>query len=61
MNKNLTIKMGNCNHRRSYATLVDLVRSGVVDPVKILTKVEPLRSTPTRRSTGESGAGSRWS
>lgn len=43
MNKNLTIKMGNCNHRRYYATLVDLVRSGAVDPVKILTKVEPLR------------------
>ena len=44
MNKNLTIKMGNCNHRRYYATLIDLVRSGAVDPAKILTKVEPLQS-----------------
>jgi threonine dehydrogenase-like Zn-dependent dehydrogenase len=43
MNKNLTIKMGNCNHRRYYATLIDLVRSGSVDPVKILTKVEAMQ------------------
>jgi threonine dehydrogenase-like Zn-dependent dehydrogenase len=43
MNKNLTVKMGNCNHRRYYATLIDLVRSGVVDPVRILTQVEPLQ------------------
>jgi len=44
MNKNLTVKMGNCNHRRYYATLIDLVRSGTIDPVGILTKVEPLQS-----------------
>lgn len=44
MNKNLTIKMGNCNHRRYYATLIDLVRSGAIDPVRVLTKVEPLQS-----------------
>jgi threonine dehydrogenase-like Zn-dependent dehydrogenase len=44
MNKNLTIKMGNCNHRRYYATLIDLVRSGTIDPAKILTKAEPMRS-----------------
>jgi threonine dehydrogenase-like Zn-dependent dehydrogenase len=44
MNKNLTIKTGNCNHRRYYATLIDLVRSGAVDPVNILTKVEPMQS-----------------
>lgn len=44
MNKNLTIKAGNCNHRRYVPHLVDLVRSGTVDPLTILTKVEPLLS-----------------
>ncbi len=42
MNKNLTINLGNCNHRKYIPKLVELVRAGVVDPVKILTKVEPL-------------------
>ncbi|AKF04205.1 zinc-dependent alcohol dehydrogenase [Sandaracinus amylolyticus] len=42
MNKNLTIRMGNCNHRKYIPQLVDLVRSKAVDPVEILTKVEPL-------------------
>jgi threonine dehydrogenase-like Zn-dependent dehydrogenase len=63
MNKNLTIKMGNCNHRRYFPTLIDLVRSGSVDPVTILTKVEPIQSAieAYRLSTGASPAGSRWS
>lgn len=42
MNKNLTVKMGNCNHRRYIPHLVDLVRSGAVTPEDVLTKVEPL-------------------
>jgi len=42
MNKNLTIKAGNCNHRRYVPHLVELVRSGVSDPLRILTKIEPL-------------------
>ncbi len=42
MNRNLTIKAGNCNHRAHVPHLVDLVRIGMIDPVKILTKVEPL-------------------
>jgi threonine dehydrogenase-like Zn-dependent dehydrogenase len=42
MNKNLTIQMGNCPHRKYLPMLVNLVRSGVVDPEKILTKIEPL-------------------
>lgn len=42
MNKNLTIKMGNCNHRRYIPELIDLVRSGTVDPSRILTQREPL-------------------
>ncbi len=45
MNKNLTIKMGNCNHRKYLPMLVDLVRSGAVSPVEILpTHHEPLIS-----------------
>lgn len=44
MNKNLTLNMGNCNHRRYIPDLVGLVRSGAVDPVKILTQVEPMSS-----------------
>ena len=42
MNKNLTVRMGNCNHRSIVTTLVDLVRSGVFDPSDILTQAEPL-------------------
>ena len=44
MNKNLTINMGNCNHRNYIPLLVDMVRDGTVDPAKILTQVEPLMS-----------------
>jgi threonine dehydrogenase-like Zn-dependent dehydrogenase len=42
MNKNLTIKMGNCPHRRYAPHLVELVRTGAIDPVAILTHREPL-------------------
>lgn len=42
MNKNLTINMGNCNHRRYMPELVSLVRSGAVHPTDILTQHEPL-------------------
>jgi len=44
MNKNLTLNMGNCNHRQYIPTLVDMVRSGEVDPKQVLTQVEPLTS-----------------
>ena len=44
MNKNLTINMGNCNHRKYIPSLVDMVREGTVDPAKILTQVGPLMS-----------------
>ncbi|WP_013334690.1 zinc-dependent alcohol dehydrogenase [Gloeothece verrucosa] len=44
MNKNLTINMGNCNHRKYIPFLVDRVNSGMLDPTKILTQVEPLIS-----------------
>lgn len=44
MNKNLTLKMGNCNHRRYLPELIELVRTGAIDPTKILTQREPLSS-----------------
>lgn len=42
--KNLTIQMGNCPHRRYIPKLLELVRSGIVDPSKIVTQREPLSS-----------------
>lgn len=44
MNKNLTLKMGNCNHRKYIPKLLELVRTGVVDPTAILSHVEPMGS-----------------
>lgn len=44
MNKNLTLKMGNCNHRRYIPYLMDLVESGTVDPLKIISQVKPISS-----------------
>jgi threonine dehydrogenase-like Zn-dependent dehydrogenase len=42
MNKNLTIRMGNCNHRKYIPHLIDLVSSGVVDPQALLTQEQAL-------------------
>ena len=42
MNKNVTLRMGNANHRAYYDVLLDNVASGRLDPVKILTQVEPM-------------------
>lgn len=42
MNKNITIRMGNCNHRRYYDVLIEHVRSGRLVPTKILTQTEPM-------------------
>ncbi|NSX17596.1 glutathione-dependent formaldehyde dehydrogenase [Cupriavidus taiwanensis] len=44
MNKNLTVRMGNCNHRAYIPRLVELVRTGAVDPSAILTRREPMTS-----------------
>ena len=44
MSKNLTVRMGNCNHRKYIPHLLDLVAGGVLDPRKILTKTEPMQS-----------------
>ena len=37
MKKNLTIKMGNCNHRHYIPRLFELVQSRQFDPARILT------------------------
>ena len=42
MNKNLRIQMGNCNHRKYIPKLIELVRTGAIDPSEILTHVGPL-------------------
>jgi len=44
MNKNLTVKMGNCHHRKYIPKLVDLVRANVIDPTQVLTQIGPLTS-----------------
>jgi threonine dehydrogenase-like Zn-dependent dehydrogenase len=44
MEKNLTLMMGNCNHRRYIPHLVELVRTGGLDPAEILTQREPMTS-----------------
>ena len=42
MNKNLTIRMGNCHHRKYIPHLIDLVKNGTVDPSKVLTEIETM-------------------
>jgi threonine dehydrogenase-like Zn-dependent dehydrogenase len=44
MNKNLTIRMGNANHRKYIPHLLELVRQGTFDPTTILTKQESMDS-----------------
>ena len=42
--KNLTLMMGNCNHRRYLPHLIELVGTGAIDPAQILTQREPMTS-----------------
>src|SRR5207244_8145309 len=44
MNKNLTLQMGNCPHRKYIPMLVPLVQGGTFDPARILTHAAPLAS-----------------
>jgi threonine dehydrogenase-like Zn-dependent dehydrogenase len=39
MMKNLTITMGNCNHRRYIPKLIELTRAGTVDPSTLISQV----------------------
>jgi threonine dehydrogenase-like Zn-dependent dehydrogenase len=42
MNKNLTLRMGNCNHRRYVPELIELVRSGAVSPANVISQIGEL-------------------
>lgn len=42
MEKNLTVKAGNCNHRKYLPFLLEKVRTGAIDPTEILTHRGPL-------------------
>lgn len=44
MNRNLTIRMGNCNHRKYIPNLIKLVQSGTIDPTKIISQYESITS-----------------
>ena len=44
MNKNLTIKMGNCNHRRYIPELIELINSGSIDPSVVISQRVPFSS-----------------
>lgn len=42
--RNLTIKGGNCNHRKYIPKLVGLVATGTLDPTSVITQQEPVVS-----------------
>ena len=42
MNKNLTVNMGNCNHRRYLPHLIDLVASGAMRLAPNITQDKPI-------------------
>ena len=42
MNRNLTLNMGNCHHRKYIPDLVELAAPAVFEPSKLLTQLEPL-------------------
>jgi len=44
MNKNITIKMGNCNHRKYIPRLIELILSHSIDPSKLVTQHEAIES-----------------
>lgn len=44
MNKNVSVKMGNCNHRKYIPLLLERVRTGAIDPSRVLTQEEPIGS-----------------
>jgi threonine dehydrogenase-like Zn-dependent dehydrogenase len=44
MEKNLTIKLGNCDHRKFIPPLLELVRSGAIDPLEVLSHEKPMSS-----------------
>jgi threonine dehydrogenase-like Zn-dependent dehydrogenase len=44
MNKNLTLRMGNCNHRKYIPHLIELVQTDVLKPERVLDQIEAMES-----------------
>ncbi|WP_148862756.1 zinc-dependent alcohol dehydrogenase [Marinobacter fonticola] len=44
MNRNLTVRMGNCNHRKYIPRLIEYVKSGSVDITQVLKQEEPMHA-----------------
>ncbi len=44
MNRNLTVRAGNCDHRRYMPEMIELVRSGTIRPAEWITQKEPMQS-----------------
>ena len=42
MLKNLTLRMGSCHHRKYIPRLLELVRTGAIDPTALVTQTRPL-------------------
>ena len=42
MNKNITINMGNCHHRKYIPLLIEMIQARRIDPAAILTQVKPM-------------------
>ncbi len=42
MNRNLTVNMGNCNHRKYIPKLVSMVKNRTIEPQTLLTQIEPM-------------------
>src|SRR5690606_24807775 len=51
MNKNLTLKMGNCHHRKYIPKLLEMVRSGAINPTP-LARPRGQRPGPRQRDSG---------
>jgi len=42
MNKNITMNMGNCHHRKYIPMLIEMIQARRIDPAKILTQIKPM-------------------
>lgn len=42
--KNLTVRMGNCNHRKYVPMLLEILRTGAIEPARIITQQRPFSS-----------------
>jgi threonine dehydrogenase-like Zn-dependent dehydrogenase len=42
MNRNVTVRMGNCNHRKYIPRLLTMIASGAFDPTFVIEQQEPV-------------------